>query len=427
MKHFPIAIVFTVGFALDFAPTAAAAATDAFQVRGFAEFELTYFDYPENFYRDRYTGPQRDRRIAADISRLSVEGMRPLGEGLVTEFELTIRHQGISGQSEPNFGGSFSDEHHGAATEGAVELSKLLLAKHFGESLSIYGGRIPVTFGQLALVDSPMDYLGTRPFEAEVRFLPEEWSELGIAASIEVGRLTSTTEIVNGLDSTGFNSFTFVADGHQGRYGFVKATEPAVVQRLDFAFDDGGSSKVGSSVYYGETSQNRPTPDLARACGHHEQVSACGYVHAPLTMVDAHMSHVSSRLRGSGLLLWGQLRDAASVNVANEKGRTNLPDFFTPVGEKAFAAAAELGVNVAADPTHRRVEPFIRFDRLNTMWHTAQTKDKTPVSDRSVLTAGISARLDDSFYVKSDYSRRHFANPDLSYESSYTVSSGFRF
>ena len=402
-----------------------ARAADGFQLRGFGEFELTYFDYPANFYRDRMTGPQRDRRIAADVSRFSVEGLRPLVDGLVAEFELTIRHEGIAGQSEPNFGGSFSDEHHGSATEGAVELSKLLLAKRFGESLSVYGGRIPVAFGQLAFVDSPMDYLGTRPFESEVHFIPEEWNELGIAASIELGKVTSTTEIVDGLDSSGFSSYTFIAGGQQGRYGLVKATEPAVVERLDVAIGEGGG-KVGASVYYGETSQNRPTPDLARACEHHEQIAACGYVHAPLTLVDAHANYVSPRLRGSGLLLWGQLRDAGDVNVANEKGRTNLPDFYTPVADRAFAAAAEVGVNLATDPAHRRVEPFIRFDRINTMWH-APSKDVTPVSDRAVTTVGISTRPSDSYYAKVDYSRRRFASPNLSYESAVTLSTGFRF
>src|SRR5262249_54958511 len=162
-----------------------------------------------------------------------------------------------------------------------------------------------------------------------------------------------------GLDSSGFSTYRFVANGHQGRYGFVRATEPAIVQRADATVASG--AKIGASIYYGETSQNRPTPNMARSCERDDRIAACGYLHAPLTLIDLHANYVSTRLRANALLLWGHLKNATAVNLANEKDRTNLPDFYTPVAERALGAATEVGVNLADDKSTVRYEPFVRL------------------------------------------------------------------
>jgi hypothetical protein len=397
---------------------------DGVRYRGYGEMTATYYDYPENFYRDRTTGPQRDQRAVLDLSRLAIEGSGAVAPGIIFEAEATVRHQGVAGEYAPQQGGPFSEEHNGSASQGAVELTKALLATRIGESVSLYGGRIPIAFGLMSFYDSPVDYLGTRPFEAEGDFLPEEWSELGVAGTLETGPVTSTLEIVSGLDSTGFSSYRFVSLGQQGRYGFVRATEPAVVLRVDDAAFGG---KSGFAVYYGETSQNRPTADLVRGCDHHERIAACGYVHAPLTLAEAHAGFATERLRGSALGLWGNLRNAAAVNRANDVNRTNLPAFYTPVAERAFAFAAEVGVNVSSPGATKRCEIFGRYDRIDTMWRPVQASDVGPIDDRKAVTGGVVYRPNDGFYVKSDYSRRTFHAPGISFESALTVASGFRF
>ena len=83
-----------------------------------------------------------------------------------------------------------------------------------------YAGRIPVAFGLLAMTESPTDYLAPKPFESGANLIPDEWSSLGLAFKISLWPIALTTQLITGLDSTGFDSYSFVANGTQGRYGF---------------------------------------------------------------------------------------------------------------------------------------------------------------------------------------------------------------
>lgn len=393
------------------------------QSRVYGEFQLNYYDYPPLIYRNRATSTPRDSRLTADISRFSWHGTQIFVPTAGVEFEVNVAHFGASGQNSPNYNGPFSDTKYDSASDGGVQLSQVFLFKEWGGHAILYGGRIPVAVGLLALTESPIDYIAPNPFEAETNFLPSNWTEMGLAAKVSYFPFSSLTQLVNGLDSAGFDSYRFVANGEQGRYGSVRVTEPAIVERIELS--PSRTSRFGTSVYYGETSQNRPTSDMKRFCENRNASQApCGYINAPLTIIDLHAVVALERFRANALALWGRLRNASTINRLNNANRTNLPDFYTPVGSEAYGVALEVGYEFfPAD----HIELFGKVERYDTMLKNADPEDSNPATDRKLVSLGAVFRPTSYVYAKGSWSERNFGTTRFASESTATGAIGFRF
>ena len=317
---------------------------------GFAEFNLNHFDYPQNFYRNRSKGPTRDSRTVADLSKLAMFAEGTLPSGIFAGAELEFRHAGLESENETNFYDPFNHTDHAHGMAGGIILNELYVARSFGDDLIVFLGRIPVVIGYLSTVKTPTDYFGSSPTEAETNLIPDDWTELGVGMEWRFALGTSATEIVNGLDSSGFGSQRWIAHGRQGRYGEVKFTDPALVERIDlkpFSW-----LKAGVAYYYGDTSRNRPTADLARECPEGSSTgdqAPCGYTPAPVKIVDAHASFHTDRWRGQALYLWGKIHNAGAINVANIKDQSNIPERYSPVGSEARGRAR---AEMPCEPAH---------------------------------------------------------------------------
>src|SRR5690606_32195889 len=118
---------------------------------------------------------------------------------------------------------------------------------------------------------------------------------------------------------TAFSSQRWVAGGHQRRFELVRATDLAAVLRADVTRFEG--LVFGASGYYGDTTRNRPKPDLVKACeeANEREVAPCGYVSAPLLLLDAHLSLDRGPWRAKALVMWGYLQNADDVSARNAR------------------------------------------------------------------------------------------------------------
>ena len=104
----------------------------------------------------------------------------------------------------------------------------------------------------------------------------------------------------------------------------ANAEDFAGCARADFRFR---GQLVGASTYFGNTTGNRPKPDLK--------------VKAPVILLEAHTSLRFGRVYFNGLAIYGHLKNSEAVTNANRNLSNNLNVKRTPVGEAALAGYAD--------------------------------------------------------------------------------------
>ncbi len=285
-----------------------------------------------------------------------------------------------------------------------------------------------VGIGQLSTRFRPTDYLAATRSEVETTVLPGQWDELGVSFTAFLGRIRATAQVVNGLDSTGFSSAAWVGSGHQGAFETIRATDLAVVGRLDVTAARG--IEIGAATYAGGTSKNRPKPDLVIDCpdGDPEEVASCGYVSAPvvITELDAHVKR--GPVRGSALALWGWLGNSDDVTERNRRLSNDLGAPRTPVASQAYGLSIEAGVDigpwVGVCPDNA-LEPFVRVERYDTMFRTATGVFDNPRYQRTVYTGGAALTLAHHLTFKLDVAHRRYGATELRAETTVNAVAGF--
>ena len=399
------------------------------ELGGYADLQFAYYNHGVN--QNREGGSQRDSRLTFDTTRLVLELEAGLPDyGLEAEMEVEFEHGGTGSSMELEYEefGEFEQE---VEKGGEVLVEEIYLKKEFSERFSLQVGRFYVAVGTLSAYYRPTDYLGTIRSEAETLIIPNTWDEMGIQGQAKLEGLTLTAQIVNGLDSTAFSSQHWVAGGHQTRFELVRATDLAGVLRADVThFDD---VVFGTSVYYGDTTRNRPKPDLVQACETQDDhsVAPCGYVSAPLLLVDAHLAVDEGPWRAKAMVMWGYLQNAAAISARNARLSTLLNVLRTPVAEHALAAWAELGFNVGPrlglDKDHR-LEPFVRFDYADSLFKPRSELFDNQRFTRSIFTVGTSYTLAGVAFAKLDFSHRRLGDSSrFRPENTVRLSTGFSY
>lgn len=395
------------------------------KVSGYGDMRFAYFDYGPD--QNRKEGSQRDSRALFDATRFvaKFEGFY-LPHDVEFEAEVEFEHGGTGAEMELEYEefGEFETE---ASKGGEVYLEEFYLKKYLGSDTILAAGRIKVGVGLLALYDRPTDYLAVNRPEAEWHLIPESWNEMGIEASHDFGDFKVRGQVVNGLDSSGFSSQFWVASGHQAKFEQAKATDLAYVGRVDWLGI--GGLTLGTSVYHGNSTRNRPKPDLVKKCdkSSDEQVAPCGYVDAKVTVVDAHMQLRLEKWRANALFLHGKLSNARSVSELNARSKKELMVLKTPVADEALAYWGEVGYDVApalSMANSSRLEPFVRYDYYDTMYKMVGRVDN-PRFERHLATLGVAYTVDEALFAKFDVSHRSFGAKHLNTEDTAEIGLGF--
>ncbi|WP_225412152.1 hypothetical protein [Stigmatella hybrida] len=401
-----------------------------FKMSGYGDLQFTYHNYGEN--QNRVGGSQRDSRMTFDTTRLALELEAELPEyGLEAEIEVEFEHGGTGASMELEYE-EFGEFEMEVEKGGEVVVEELVLKKKFGPRFSMAIGRFYVAVGTLSAYSRPTDYLATVRSESETLILPNTWHEMGLQARADLGAVKLTAQAVNGLDSTAFNSQRWVAEGHQLRFEMVRARDMALVLRADVDRFEG--IVFGASGYYGGTTRNRPKPDLVKSCeasGDGRQVAPCGYVPGGLLILDAHLSVEKGPWRAKALVLWGNLQNADDISARNSRLSNFLNVTRTPVAEHALATWAELGRDVAPVFGLGRdhvVEPFVRFDYVDSQFKPRADLFDNPRFARSIYTAGVAYTLADLFFAKFDFGHRRLGDSSrFRPENTLRLSTGFSY
>ncbi|MCK6536732.1 MAG: hypothetical protein L6Q84_27500 [Polyangiaceae bacterium] len=397
--------------ALLFAATPAFADDDRrVELGGYGEIHLSHHDYgpdPTGAH-----GSSKASRNVFDTTRFVLEVEGELPGDFEFEAEVEFEHGGTGAAMELEYE-EFGEYETEVERGGEVVLEELYLEKKFGKRFSLKAGRFYVAVGMLSFFYQPTQYLGLARPESETTVLPAVWDEIGISATAKLGPVELRAQVVNGLDSTGFSSQRWVASGHQARFEETRAKDLAVVGRADFVGVKG--VMLGASAYFGNTTGNRPKPDMKG-------------VSAPLLIVDAHGSLDLAPLRARGCLIWGKLKNAGAITEKNSRLSNNLQVLRSPVAEQALAAWVELGANAApalALSTDHRVEPFVRVEHYDTMFEVGPGRFDNPRFERLIYSAGLGYTYRDAVVTKLGMTHRKLGSAALNSENTVGLALGF--
>lgn len=372
-------------------------------------------------------GAQRDLRLELDATRFVAIIAASTRSGWELEAELEIEHGGTGSSREIDYDefGEFETE---LEKGGEVQLEELYLEKTFAGRYQLKLGRFYVGIGHLSSRFRPTDYLAATRSEVETVVVPGQWDEMGASFTAFLGRLRVTAQVVNGLDSSGFSSAGWVSTGHQGVFETVRATNLAAIVRVDV--DAARGIAVGAAGYAGGTSRNRAKPDLATDCpgGDPDVVAPCGYVSAPVTIVEGHAHLERGPVRATALALWGRLGNADDVTERNRRLSNDAGVPRTPVADQAYGLTVEAGVDlggwIGLCPSYA-LEPFARVERYDTMFRTATGVFDNPRYQRTVATVGTAFTIDDYLTFKLDVAHRRFGTTALRPETTVHAVAGF--
>lgn len=380
---------------------------------GYGELIYSHFDYGP----DQKSGPAGsppDSRATIDIARLALEMELRLLRGVELETEVEIEHGGTGGALEIEYE-EFGEYETEVEKGGEVILEELYIKREFSDAFNIRLGHFYVAVGLTTEQYHPTDFFGTRRPESETSVIPAIWHETGIEISGHTNHLTYQIQLINGLDATGFDSQNWIVGGHQTRFEEVRATNMAVVGRLDYRLFDGLT--FGVSGYRGNSADNRPKPDMKDA-------------DAYVSIFDVHAVLRYNRFRAQGMYLYGNLQNADIVSERNRTLSNNLDVLRTPVASAAYAFYAEAGYDIMPFFTSRKEDQchlFFRFDSYDTMAEMPQNFFDNPRFQRRVYTLGINYTMGNAVVLKGDYAMRRLGTGNFNGENTASFALGFQF
>ncbi len=377
--------------------------------------DILYSHY--NFGPDQTSGANgapEDSRAIMDLQRFVLGMGYDFDETLTFQVEVEFEHGGTGGAMELEYE-EFGEYELEIEKGGEVVLEQIHLTKVFNQWVALRGGHIIVQVGGLNSAHLPLNHFGTIRPEAEATMIPTTWHETGLEVFGEAGDFGYQVLLVNGLDSTGFDSKFWVRGGHQLRFEQTRATDLALVGRLTWNGVRGLAVSV--SAYRGDTTGNRPKPDM-------EGISA------PLTLLGADLRYGRGPLRVRASYLHGHLENAAAISRKNRRLSTNLGVARTPVAEGARSFGAEAGYDILphlGGPAHQALLPFVRYEQVDTMHDVANGFFADPRFDRRVTTLGFNWFPRSTVAIKGDYSVRSFGADRYRKEKTFGLSLGLIF
>jgi hypothetical protein len=395
----------------------------AIDFAGYGEMAFSYFNYAPN--QNRPGGAQRDHRLGFDTTRFSVEMEGRMPAGLEFEAELELEHGGVAVAKEVEFD-EFGEVDVDVERGGEANLEELTVKRSVGR-FQFGIGRFYVAMGNRYDRYRPTQYLGALRNEAETVMFSTHWAEMGAMATVQWPHVKVTGQIVNGLDSSGFSSKSWVSSGRQGAYETVRASNVAAVARVDF--NNGAQQEIGVSGYVGGSNRNRPTTDLVNDCDPNDTtVAPCGYPAGTVAIVDAHARWSWRGVRGQSMASFGHLTGAEAISNRNARLGKDVGVARTPVADNAIALQAELGydissvLHVCAD---NRIEPYAQFNYYDTMFHVRDGLFDNPRFARKLFATGVNYTFKNAVVSKLEVSHRRFGSPSLRSETAVNVTVGF--
>lgn len=360
----------------------------------------------------------KDKRSDIDMERIVLMTGFKLNDKYKINSELEFEHGGTGVTVEFDRFEEFGEFEYEVEKGGEVLLEEFNVEYAWSKKISMQVGRIKVPFGLINYRDEPTEYFTNHLAEGEATMLPTGWSEYGLKFLGKYKLISFELSLTNGLDCSAFSSANFVKRGHQLRFESVVAEDLAVTGRFDLNF--GHEKFIGVSGYFGNTTHNRPKPDLK--------------ADAYLALVDFHALYELEPFEFSASVIYGQLQNSDLVSEANRNLSNNLNVKRTPVGHAALAYTAELAIELwDLAPLFNLPHPngelniFGRYDFYDTMYEVEGLISDNPRWERKTITAGINYMPNPYLVFKTQYSQRKISVTENNIENTFSLGFGFYF
>lgn len=377
-----------------------------FRLNGYGS--LNYYNY------DWETDPSR--RDAIDAERFVLYPGYVYNDKFQVKAEIEFEHGGTGVTKEFDRFEEFGEFETEVENGGEVNLEQLHIVYSPKTSLNFRFGKFKLPFGIVSVEDEPTDYYTTRRSPAMAAVIPTNWYAIGLQAFGNIGnnqRLSYALSFVNGLDATEFSSANWVKRGAQGKFETVNAENFALALRLDYEIKE--EWIVGLSGYIGNSTDNRPKPDL----------DANGYV----SIIDGHLMIEEGPLSFRAMGLYGHLQNADLISQANSELSNKLNVKRTPVASSALSYYGQLAYD--AGPLlniEDQLSIFGRYAFYDSMYGVVEgVISDNPRWERTAYTAGLNYKPIEQIVFKAQYTHRVLGIPNDNIENTFSVGVGFEF
>ncbi|MCB0523907.1 MAG: autotransporter outer membrane beta-barrel domain-containing protein [Lewinellaceae bacterium] len=344
------------------------------------------------------------KRNVIDNERFIIQLGYKWNDKIRLNSEIEFEHGGTGSEVEFDRFEEFGEFEFDISKGGEVLLEQMNLEFTFKKRMHLQIGRVKVPFGLMFKQDEPTDYLTAINSEMETQMLPENWTDNGLLFYGHFGKKRNWqyhVGFVNGLDGSAFNSANWIKRGNQRRFEMVNAENFAISGRLDYQFSKG--AVLGFSAYGGNTTGNRPKPDLK--------------VQTPIGIAELHFVNQSGPVLIKSMLLYGALGNSEALTNQNRNLSNNLNVKRTPVGAAVLGALAEVGFTVFGQGgvlfKSWKTECLLygRYDYYDTMFKTQGLVFNNPRWERQSITIGSVIKIIDDVHLKLQYSLREVGAP----------------
>ena len=360
------------------------AAKSRLTVGGYGEAVFSRHFYSDNVFRyshaDRYKEAPAYSRL--DLPHAVIMLGYDFGHGWSIGTEIEFEHGGIEAavEKETEETGEFEQE---LERGGEVALEQFWVQKSFGKAFNIRAGHIVVPVGMTNANHLPTQFFGLYRPEGENTIMPCTWHETGVSLWGKAGSWRYEVQLLPALNSNLFNDAGWVHNGSASPYEFRPANSLAGAARVDWTGVQG--LRLSLSGYIGNTFNNDITttvyPETSRYYG------ATG----TLLIGCFDFAYKNRWLTVRGNMDYGHLGDASLISTRNKNQTTMTgnPYPHTAVGESAWDAAIEAGVNVLAwSKTTAKLYLFGRYDHYDS-FVPAEGWTDVEWAERQVVSAGV--------------------------------------
>ena len=348
---------------------------------GYGEAVYSHHFYSDNVFRyshaDRYKDAPGYGRV--DLPHAVIMVGYDFGHGWTVGTEIEFEHGGIEAatEKETEETGEFEQE---IERGGEVALEQFWVQKSFNKHLNVRAGHIVVPVGMTNNGHTPNLFFSVYRPEGENTIMPCTWHETGLAIWGRAGHWRYEAQLLPGLNSNLFNDAGWVHNGSASPYEFRPANKLACAVRVDWSGIPG--LRLSLSGYIGGSNNNDITVD---ANSKYKDMSGTVAIGA------FDFAYRNNWLTVRGNVDYGHLSDAAAISARNKNQTTMTgnPYPHTTVGEAAWDAAIEAGVNTLAwSPTKQKLYVFGRCDSYDSYIPAGSMVD-IPWCARTVVSGGL--------------------------------------
>lgn len=377
----------------------------------YGALNVRQFDY---FKNAQDTSPRR--RLETDLERLVFEPEIEFNENWKLEAELEFEHGGTGSTLEFDGFEEFGEFETETEQGGAVKVDKLELSYDRAAAANYRFGFITVPVGVISQRHHPTEYFTTTRNRSEAKILPSTWRAMGFGIHGAFGDgFDYQAVVVQGLNSEFFRKYNWIKNGANRAFETTYADDLAYALRVDYGAKE-TYRKIGASVYYGNSSQNRHKTDKLTS-------------DAGVLIWDVHAIWESETWTFRALYLYGYLQNSEDISAANATlGGAANPGAFAALGKEAEASFAEVGYNLqslAPAFFSVRTDGFIRYDSVDPMKVTAGAIYSDPRFKETAWTAGLNFKPRPELVAKIQYSQIKSGLAAIPTQTEITAGLGF--